>query len=482
MLKDHACLTNIVIYFVRNDLKSLIFGQLIKAFANQVRHFNHVILCHSAVECNAQNNGNCNQNHCKAGNNRNSRSLAAASFFLIIVSHSRIPLLFLYICILDRRCLGNRCYRLLAGLFRLLLRLRSAATTLTMLRLRLDSIGLFTTGRLFQLQHRIQCRCIVVKQDGGILPELVHIRQHLGSTGIAVFHLMSHCLHDDLLQTAGNIGIQNGRHNGTAIDMLNGNRNRRITVIGRSSCHHFVHDRTQRIDIRTAVYPAALCLLGRNIVHRAKGFLSQSIALGHHPGNTKVRHLYGAVLQHHHIVRFNIPVNDATAMGMLQCLGDLDGKMQGLLPVQHTLFLHILLQGNTLDQLHNDVVRHHRGGHIVNRNDIGVAEHGNSLAFRMETAAEILVLQVIILQNLDRNQPVQPVAAGFINNSHTAAAQHFQNLVPVVQQSAYVFIHNSYLLSPGIQITTSIQVTLSGAPRFLAMSSSRWQHCSLSSP
>ena len=69
-----------------------------------------------------------------------------------------------------------------------------------------------------------------------------------------------------------------------------------------------------------------------------------------------------------------------------------------------------------------------------------MAEHRNSLAFRVETAAEILILQIVILQDLDSHQPVQPVTTGLIHHSHTAGTDDFQDLISIIQQTAYVFI------------------------------------------
>ena len=66
---------------------------------------------------------------------------------------------------------------------------------------------------------------------------------------------------------------------------------------------------------------------------RSQGLFGEGALGGHDPGNAKVRHLSRAVFQDHHIVGFNIPMDDALVMGMLQRLGNLHGKVKGLLPV-----------------------------------------------------------------------------------------------------------------------------------------------------
>ena len=123
----------------------------------------------------------------------------------------------------------------------------------------------------------------------------------------------------------------------------------------------------------------------------AQSLLGQGVALAHHPGNAEVHHLHGAVFQHHHIVGLDIPVDDAPAVGVLQCLGNLHGEVKGLLPVENALALHVLLQGNSVDKLHDNEIGIVRGGDIVDLHDVGMAEHGNSLPLGVKPAAEFLV-------------------------------------------------------------------------------------------
>ena len=206
---------------------------------------------------------------------------------------------------------------------------------------------------------------MIVKEHGRILAEFIHIMQHLGCGGIAVVNFQRHCPHDDLLQTAGDIGVICGRHGSAAVDMLNRNGYGRVAIIGRTACHHLIHHNTQGVDVGTGIYTTALCLLGRDVMYAAQSFLGKGVALGHHPGNTKVSDLYAAILQHHYVMGLDIPVDDATAVSMFQCFGDLNTKVEGFFPVQGTPSLHVLLQTNAFDQLHDDIVRHNGGRNIV---------------------------------------------------------------------------------------------------------------------
>ena len=178
----------------------------------------------------------------------------------------------------------------------------------------------------------------------------------------------------------------------------------------------------------------------------------------------------------------DVPVDDAAAVGMLQACGDLHGEMEGLLPVEGAPLLHVLLQGDAVDQLHDDVVRSVGGGDVIDLNDIGVAQHGHGFALRPEAAAELFVPGEFIFEYLDGHQPVQPMASCFIHDGHAAGTEDLKDLVPVIQQPSDILIHWSNAPFPAGQIRMSTAVTLSGAPRLVAMSRSRLQHRCLPTP
>ena len=71
--------------------------------------------------------------------------------------------------------------------------------------------------------------------------------------------------------------------------------------------------------------------------------------------------------------------------------------MQRLAPVERALLLHILLEGDALDELHDDIVDVVRVRHVVDAHDIGVREHGDGLRFGVEAAAELCILREVFL-------------------------------------------------------------------------------------
>ena len=232
---------------------------------------------------------------------------------------------------------------------------------------------------------------LVLKVNGGILPELLHILEHFCGGGIPVLGLQRHTLEDDLLQPRRDIGVQAGGLGRAAVDVLDGHRHRGFPVEGGPPGHHLVHHNAEGIDVRPAVGIAALGLFRGDIVDGAQGFLGQGVALAHDPGNAKIHHLDAAVFQHHDVVGLDVPVDNAPAVGVLQALGDLHGEVQGLLPIEDPLHLHILLQRDAVDQLHDQVVGIVRRGDVIDLDNVRVAQHRHGLALRPEPAAELII-------------------------------------------------------------------------------------------
>ena len=240
-------------------------------------------------------------------------------------------------------------------------------------------------------------------------------------------------MHGNLLQAQGNAAYKIGRPLCAAVDMLNGNGDRGLAVIGGLAGEHLIHYNTQRVQVAAVVDSAALGLLGRDVVDRAQRLTGQGILGRADAGNAKISDLDAAVLEDHNIMGLNVPMDDATVMGMIQRTGDLHGEMQSLPPVEAGLLLKVLLQGDSFDELHDDKVCICRTGHIVNADDVGVGQHGDRLRLRVEATVEFLVLGELVLQHLHRYQTVQAMIQRLIYHRHTADADHLHDLIAVIQ-------------------------------------------------
>ena len=110
-------------------------------------------------------------------------------------------------------------------------------------------------------------------------------------------------------------------------------------------------------------------------------------------GNAEIGHLHAAVPQHHNVLGFDVPMDDATAVGVAQRLEDLRHKVQRLPPIQAAPPLaHILLQGDALDQLHDDILHPIRLVHVKDVDDIRMVELSHCLGLIVEPVADLLVL------------------------------------------------------------------------------------------
>ena len=351
-------------------------------------------------------------------------------------------------------------------------------------------------GRLLSAVDQRQ-RAGIAEMEGHrrILAELLHVAQHLRCGGIARLDVAVHRVHRDLLQTERDAGHQLAGQTRAAVDMLDRDGDRRLAVIGRTPGQHLIHHDAERINVAAIVDHRALGLLRRDIMHRAERLARERVLRCADPGDAEVRDLDAAVLEDQNVVRLDVAMDDAASVRVLKRLGDLHRKMQRLAPIERPLALHILLEGNALDQFHDDVIHTAGAGDVVHADDVGMRKHRNGLRFRLEPTAELLIARKLLLEDLDRDKAVQAVIQRLIDLRHATGADVFENLIPVVQQSSDVAIHRKLLSAnaarfqrrTGAEIcqnysSIKTEVTLSGAPRFFAISSSRRQQSSRRAP
>ena len=177
-------------------------------------------------------------------------------------------------------------------------------------------------------------------------------------------------------------------------------------------------------------------------MHRANGLVGHGLGLAlEEAGNAEVGHLDGAVLQEHNVLGLDVPVDDALLVGALQGHEDLGGEVDGLLPADGALLLDILLQGDAVDKLHDDVLDLVAKADIVHLDNVGVVEHRDGLGLIAETAQEIAVVGKFFLQNLDGHPAALHAVVGLVDIGHAAHADKLVDFVPAIQALADESIH-----------------------------------------
>ena len=158
-------------------------------------------------------------------------------------------------------------------------------------------------------------------------------------------------------------------------------------------------------------------------------------------GDTEISDLDHVVVRDHDVLRFDVPVDDAMGMRVLQRLADLRGVVQRLRGAEYTVLRHALLERLAFDKLHDDILRLPAVADIVDRDDIRLREHGDRVCLRLEAIFQLSVRRHLIAQDLDGDIAVQLVAHGLVNDRHAAAADDLQDLVAVVEHLTDIAIH-----------------------------------------
>ena len=252
----------------------------------------------------------------------------------------------------------------------------------------------------------------------------------------------------------------------------------RIAVIGQGAGEHLIEHDAERIEVAAGVRLEPLGLLGGDIVHGADGRIGPAAAVFVlEGGDAEVCHLGDAVAVDHDVLGLDIAVDDAVLVRVLEGLRDLGGEKQRLRRGEPALAVDILLERDALDELHDDILHRERMAHIVHRDDVRVAEHGDGLRLGLELRLELGIGENLLAQHLDGDIAVETVIERFIDNGHAAGADDLEKLVAVIQQLADIFVLRLVHKIPplwGQKIAIAAD-TLSRAPLSSARFTSAWQ-------
>ena len=137
--------------------------------------------------------------------------------------------------------------------------------------------------------------------------------------------------------------------------MFHCNCNGCFSIKGHTSCYHFKHYDTQRINIAFCITVAASRLLRGSIVHRTHcigcdSFGSCSLS------NAKVHDLHLSVFGNHDILWFYVSVYDIIVMSHFQTHGNLYSDTCGFLDGHPAFSLNIIFQSNAFYKLHHNIM------------------------------------------------------------------------------------------------------------------------------
>ena len=119
-------------------------------------------------------------------------------------------------------------------------------------------------------------------------------------------------------------------------------------------------------------------------------------------------------------------------MCVLQRAQDLRDKIDRLADIDRALLADVFLEGDALDIFHDDILQPVAVADVEDLDDVRVRKHRDRLGLVLETAAELLVRQILVFEDLDRDDAVVDVIERFINNGHAADADDLDDLIASV--------------------------------------------------
>ena len=263
------------------------------------------------------------------------------------------------------------------------------------------------------------------------------VRRQLIHSLITAVRTLLTALENDLFHAVGKIRDYFPRRRERILDMLQGNGDGCLSVVGYLAGQHLVQCHTQRIDITLLIAVASARLFRGGIMDRPHDIGGNGIA-GGGLRDSEVRHLDFAFFGNDDILRLDIPVDNMAPVGSRQAHGDLDGNRYGLAGGKSLPLLNIPLERDAVHQFHDNVVGALFLADIINIDDIGVHQAGCGLRFYTELGDERRVLRKLLFEHLYSHHAVEPVVFCFIYIGHASGTNFFQYLIAVRNQHPYL--------------------------------------------
>ena len=204
----------------------------------------------------------------------------------------------------------------------------------------------------------------------------------------------------------------------------------------------FVQHYAQGIQVSAPVDLPSQCLLGRDVRDRTQYSALSRQPRGHCARQTEVDQLGRTITEDQHVLWLEVTVDNALGVGMLQRGTHLAGDGQDLVQASRGTIVKRIAH----HQLHHDEGhRAHGTGQlglsgIVDRDNVGVVELGNSLGFAKQAGAAFGA-QAGSAQHLDRDVSLQQRVVGAVDCAHATLTEFGVEAVTSIEQCAGNFGH-----------------------------------------
>lgn len=187
---------------------------------------------------------------------------------------------------------------------------------------------------------------------------------------------------------------------------------------------HLVQNGPETEDVRPRIERLAFGLLRRHVRRRAQhNAVPRPRGVGIHVderGHAEIEQLRHALRGNHDVARFQVAVQNARAVSLLEAFRDLPRDAQRLLRREARCAADESIgQRLPFDELQNQIV----GADVVDLADIGVVERSNRARFLLEPVG------VLSRESLHRDDAIEPSVARFPHFPHATGADEGKDLV-----------------------------------------------------
>src|SRR5579859_3202202 len=123
-----------------------------------------------------------------------------------------------------------------------------------------------------------------------------------------------------------------------------------------------------------------------------------------------------------------VTMNDIFGVRGVQSVGNFDGNAEELVFFNGATGDEVL-QGDAVEELHGDERTAVFFTNVIDRANVGMIERGSRLCLALESRERLRVTSHIVRQEFQGNKSLQASVFGFVNNSHAAAAEFFEDAV-----------------------------------------------------
>ena len=156
----------------------------------------------------------------------------------------------------------------------------------------------------------------------------------------------------------------------------------------------------------------------------------------YHFSNAKVGNLRIQVLIYQNILRFNIAVNNISAMSMLQSICQTHTNFQHCIQGE-LIVLQILFQGNAFNMFHDDIFFIAFGNYVVNINNVGMFQTSSRFCFPAELFQQSFIRSKLVTQHFDCYVAVKENVMCQINFCHATLSDSTEDFITSIQYGVF---------------------------------------------